>query len=233
VRYYVVVSGRNQQRGAEVVAEIRAAGGRADFIAADLDGSPNASRDLAREAARAFGGHIDVLVNNAGIFPGGSTAATDEGTFDQVYAVNLKAAFFLTAAVAPAMVDHGGGAIINLGSWIARLGIPGGSLYSSTKGAIETLTARPPVTPAPPMRSTRRRLPRQRRSRLRPRHGHRRRRRPRRRRRHSYPLSGERTHLRRRRSRRGKGHITPTTPIRRRDRLEMNTKPTARDQCLG
>jgi NAD(P)-dependent dehydrogenase (short-subunit alcohol dehydrogenase family) len=137
---HVVVSGRNQQRGAEVVAEIRAAGGRADFIAADLDGSPNASRDLAQDAARALGGHIDVLVNNAGIFPGGSTAATEEETFDQVYAVNVKAPFFLTAAVAPAMVDNGGGAIINLGSWIARLGIPGGSLYSSTKGAIETLT---------------------------------------------------------------------------------------------
>jgi short-subunit dehydrogenase len=46
----------------------------------------------------------------------------------------------LTAAIAPAMVEHGGGAIINLRSWIARLGIPIGSLYSSTKGAIETLT---------------------------------------------------------------------------------------------
>ncbi len=137
---HVVVSGRDQQRGAEVVAEIQAAGGRADFIAADLDGSPNASRDLAEEAARALGGHIDVLVNNAGIFPGASTPATDEATFDKVYAVNVKAPFFLTAAIAPAMVEHGGGAIINLGSWIARLGVPIGSLYSSTKGAIETLT---------------------------------------------------------------------------------------------
>ena len=44
------------------------------------------------------------------------------------------------AAIAPAMAERGGGAIINLGSWIARLGIPIGSLYSSTKGAIETLT---------------------------------------------------------------------------------------------
>jgi NAD(P)-dependent dehydrogenase (short-subunit alcohol dehydrogenase family) len=87
-----------------------------------------------------LGGHIDLLVNNAGIYPGATTTATDEATFDEVYAVNVKAPFFLTAAIAPAMVDHGGGAIINLGSWIARLGIPVGSLYSSTKGAIETLT---------------------------------------------------------------------------------------------
>jgi NAD(P)-dependent dehydrogenase (short-subunit alcohol dehydrogenase family) len=79
-------------------------------------------------------------VNNAGIYPGAATADTDEETFDRVYAVNVKAPFFLTAAIAPAMAEAGGGAIINLGSWIARLGIPIGALYSSTKGAAETLT---------------------------------------------------------------------------------------------
>ena len=136
----VVLSGRSRQRGTAVVEQIRAAGGRGEFIAAELDGSANASRDLAADATAALDGHIDILVNNAGIFPGPSTVGTDEATFDQVYAVNVKAPFFLTAAIAPAMVDHGGGAIINLGSWIARLGIPIGSLYSSTKGALETLT---------------------------------------------------------------------------------------------
>jgi NAD(P)-dependent dehydrogenase (short-subunit alcohol dehydrogenase family) len=139
-RAHVVVSGRSEQRGAEVLEQIHTAGGRADFIAAELDGSAQASRDLATDATRALGGRIDVLVNSAGIFPGPTTAATDEATFDDVYAVNVKAPFFLTAAIAPGMVEHGGGAIINLGSWIARLGIPIGSLYSSTKGAIETLT---------------------------------------------------------------------------------------------
>ena len=137
---HVVVSGRSQQRGIEVIEKIRAAGGRADFIGAQLDGSAKASRDLAADATRALGGRIDVLVNSAGIFPGPTTATTDEATFDAVYAVNVKAPFFLTAAIAPAMVERGGGSIINLGSWIARLGIPIGSLYSSTKGAIETLT---------------------------------------------------------------------------------------------
>ena len=137
---HVVVSGRSRERGAEVVGEIRAAGGRADFVAADLDGSAQASNDLAIEATRLLGGRIDVLVNNAGIFPSTTTPSTDETTFDQVYAVNVKAPFFLTATIAPAMAERGGGAIINLGSWIARLGIPVSSLYSSTKGAIETLT---------------------------------------------------------------------------------------------
>src|SRR5260370_35147657 len=106
---------------------------------AELDGSAEASRSLAGQAASVLGGRIDILVNNAGIYPGDTTAATDEKTFDRVYAVNVKAPFFLTAAIAPAMAEAGSGAIINLGSWIARLGIPVGALYSSTKGAMETL----------------------------------------------------------------------------------------------
>jgi NAD(P)-dependent dehydrogenase (short-subunit alcohol dehydrogenase family) len=136
---HVVVSGRSHERGREVVNVIRAAGGRADFVGADLDGSPAASRNLAAESTRVLGGRIDVLVNNAGIFPRTTTATTDEATFDEVYAVNVKAPYFLTGAVAPAMAEAGGGAIINLGSWIARLAIPS-ALYSSTKGAVETLT---------------------------------------------------------------------------------------------
>jgi NAD(P)-dependent dehydrogenase (short-subunit alcohol dehydrogenase family) len=136
---HVVVSGRSAERGEMVVQQVRAAGGQADFVRADLDGSAQASKDLAGESRRVLGGHIDILVNNAGIFPRSTTATTDEATFDEVYAVNVKAPYFLTGAVAPAMADAGQGAIINLGSWIARLGIPS-ALYSSTKGAMETLT---------------------------------------------------------------------------------------------
>jgi NAD(P)-dependent dehydrogenase (short-subunit alcohol dehydrogenase family) len=137
---HVVVSGRNDQRGAEVIGQIGAAGGRAEFVSADLDGSARASRDLADQATRVLGGRIDVLVNSAGIYPGLSTPSTDEATFDQIYGVNVKAVFFLTAAIAPAMAERGSGVIINLGSLIARLGIPVGTVYSSTKGAIESLT---------------------------------------------------------------------------------------------
>jgi NAD(P)-dependent dehydrogenase (short-subunit alcohol dehydrogenase family) len=137
---HVVVSGRSPERGVEVVEEIRACGGRADFLAADLDGSSQASSQLAAAATAVLDGHVDILVNNAGIYPGSTTTSTDEATFDQVYAVNVKAPFFLTAAIAPVMAARGSGTIINLGSWIARLGIPVGALYSSTKGAMETLT---------------------------------------------------------------------------------------------
>jgi NAD(P)-dependent dehydrogenase (short-subunit alcohol dehydrogenase family) len=136
----VVVSGRSASRGAEVVQDITSAGGRAQFVAAELDGSAGASRELSHAAHCALAGRIDVLVNNAGIFPGSTTLSVDEAMFDEVYAVNVKAPFFLTAAVVPEMTARGSGSIINLGSWVARLGIPVGALYASTKGAIETLT---------------------------------------------------------------------------------------------
>ena len=136
----VAASGRDPGRGDALTGEIAATGGRAEFVAAALDGSRAASLALAERATAALGGRVDVLVNAAGIYPGSTTPATDEATFDEVYGVNVKAPYFLTAALAPAMAQRGDGAIINLGSWIARLGIPVGSLYSSTKGAIETLT---------------------------------------------------------------------------------------------
>ncbi|MGW6442584.1 SDR family NAD(P)-dependent oxidoreductase [Lentzea sp. NPDC055074] len=137
---HVVVSGRDEARGAEVVAEIRADGGKADFARADLDGTPALSQALAAEASSLLGGRVDVLVNNAGIYPPSSTPTTDEETFDRVFGVNLKAPFFLTQALAPAMIGAGGGVVLNLGSWITRLGVPRGAIYSTSKGAMETLT---------------------------------------------------------------------------------------------
>jgi NAD(P)-dependent dehydrogenase (short-subunit alcohol dehydrogenase family) len=136
---HLVVSGRSNERGDEVVDEIRAAGGAADFVAVDLDGSPERSRQLAEEATAVLG-RVDILVNNAGIFPPGTTLDTGSDAFDRVYGVNVKAPYFLTAALAPSMIEAGGGVVINLGSWVARLGVPVGSLYASTKGAMETLT---------------------------------------------------------------------------------------------
>ncbi len=137
---HVIVSGRAAERGDRVVAGIRAAGGRADFVAADLDGTRASARALADAATERLGRRIDLLVNNAGIFPAGGTLDTDEETFDRVFAVNVKAPFFLTQAIAPTMIDAGDGVIINLGSWIARLAVAPGSVYSATKGAMETLT---------------------------------------------------------------------------------------------
>jgi NAD(P)-dependent dehydrogenase (short-subunit alcohol dehydrogenase family) len=137
---HVVVSGRDDARGAAVVDQIRQEGGRADYVRADLDGTAAASRALASVAAQVLHGRVDILVNNVGIYPPATTPTTDEETFDRVYGVNVKAPFFLTRALVPGMIGAGGGVVINLGSWIARLAVASGALYSSTKGAMETLT---------------------------------------------------------------------------------------------
>lgn len=135
----VVVTGRDIGRGELVVEEITAAGGTARFVPADLDGSVQRSHDLAEQAAQVFG-PIRILVNNAAIYPPGGTLAIDGDTFDRIYSVNVKAPYFITAALVPSMIDAGGGVVVNLGSWGARLGLPGGTAYAATKGAMETLT---------------------------------------------------------------------------------------------
>jgi NAD(P)-dependent dehydrogenase (short-subunit alcohol dehydrogenase family) len=135
----VVVTGRDAERGNAVVTTIRASGGEATFLAHDLDGSVDASRELAEQATGIYG-PIEVLVNNAGIYPPGGTLAIDGETFDRILAVNVKAPYFLTAALVPAMAAVGRGVVINLGSWGARLGIPAGTAYAASKGAMETLT---------------------------------------------------------------------------------------------
>ncbi|HWD07092.1 MAG TPA: SDR family oxidoreductase [Amycolatopsis sp.] len=135
---HVLVSGRDTGRGEQVVKEIAAAGGQATFLASDLADAGSA-RDLATRAL-AVTGHVDVLVNSAGIFPFGPTEATTEPDFDSVYALNVKAPYFLVAALAPSMVERGGGSIVNVSTMVAEFGAAGMGLYGSSKAALELLT---------------------------------------------------------------------------------------------
>lgn len=134
----VVVTGRDKQRGKAVVEAIRAAGGSATFVVADLTSKTAVDR-LAREATEAFG-HIDILVNNAGVFPFGPTTETDETTFDAVVTTNMKGPFYLTAALAPQMVERGSGKIINITTMVAHFGMAGMALYGASKAALTLLT---------------------------------------------------------------------------------------------
>jgi NAD(P)-dependent dehydrogenase (short-subunit alcohol dehydrogenase family) len=130
----VLISGRSETRGAEVIAAIKAAGGEAEFVRADLE-SANEVRALAERAAE-----VDILVNNAGVFPAGATHELSEAAFDETFAVNVKAPFLLTAAIAPKMVARGGGTIINVTTMAAEFGVPGLSAYGASKAAVTLLT---------------------------------------------------------------------------------------------
>ncbi|MBM0229642.1 MULTISPECIES: SDR family NAD(P)-dependent oxidoreductase [Micromonospora] len=135
---HVVISGRDEVRGNQVVRDIRAAGGRADFVATELRDEASA-RELAARA-RELVGHVDILVNNAGIYPFGPTDQTSEQTFDSVFTLNVKAPYFLVAELAPEMAKRGQGAIINLSTMVAEFGLAGMGLYGASKAALVLLT---------------------------------------------------------------------------------------------
>jgi NAD(P)-dependent dehydrogenase (short-subunit alcohol dehydrogenase family) len=130
----VIVTGRDHARGQEVVDVIEGAGGRGRFIAADLS-APGGAAGLAQAA-----GEVDVLVNNAGIFPFG---ASHEIAIEDVTAVldfNVVTPFTLVAALVPGMVQRGSGAIVNVSTMVASFGLPGMSAYGASKAALELLT---------------------------------------------------------------------------------------------
>jgi NAD(P)-dependent dehydrogenase (short-subunit alcohol dehydrogenase family) len=130
----VYVSGRDARRGAESVAEIEGAGGRAHFVAADLSDYDAIGR-LAEEV-----GEVDVLVNNAGIFDFAPTPEETRRSYEAMFDVNVRAPYFLTAALAPRMAGRSGGAIVNVSTMVAELGMPGSSAYAATKAALASLT---------------------------------------------------------------------------------------------
>ncbi|MFD0485113.1 SDR family NAD(P)-dependent oxidoreductase [Kineococcus sp. GCM10028916] len=137
---HVLVSGRDATRGERLVGELRAAGAKADFLAADLSRPATELRTLVETATQLLGGRIDVLVNNAGIYPVGPTASASDEDLDAMLAVNVRAPHVLVGQIAPAMVAHGGGAIVNIGSWMSRTGVPFGAMYTATKAAVEQMT---------------------------------------------------------------------------------------------
>jgi len=130
----VVVTGRDAGRGAAVVKEIEADAGSARFVAADLSDPAQVTR-LAEQA-----GDVDILVNNAGRSWFGPTADLDAATFDGLFAGNVRSAYLLTAALAPAMAARGSGSIVNLDSMAGVVGLAGGAAYGASKASLSALT---------------------------------------------------------------------------------------------
>jgi NAD(P)-dependent dehydrogenase (short-subunit alcohol dehydrogenase family) len=127
--FHVIVHGRDASRGKATVEKIEANGGSGRFVSADL----TAPSDVAGLAADV--GDVDVLVNNAGFSWFGPTADLDLATFDALFASNVRATYFLVAALAPRMVERGAGSIINVGSMVGQIGVAGAAAYGATKAA--------------------------------------------------------------------------------------------------
>jgi NAD(P)-dependent dehydrogenase (short-subunit alcohol dehydrogenase family) len=132
----VVITGRNAERGAEVVDDITAAGGKARFVLADLSDLADVER-LAEEA-----GDIDVLVNNAASYRASIKPALDQDSEANAesWDTNVRANFVLSTRLVRGMIERGGGNIVNISSIAAAIAMPHMATYGAQKAAVESFT---------------------------------------------------------------------------------------------
>lgn len=131
----VVVTGRDEARGHDVVAGITATGGDAVFVRADLTTEPAVVREFAHAATESAGGAIDVVVHCAALCPPVDTIGLTDGDLEAAWAVNVRAPHVLTAELVPPMIERGGGSVVVIGSWMAHQGFGFVGYYSATKAA--------------------------------------------------------------------------------------------------
>ena len=141
----VVVSGRSRERGEAVSADL---GPHARFVRADLTDPGAPDRLVADTVAEA--GRLDVLVNNAAIDHTGPLLDVPEQDVRDIFATNTFATILCLQAAGRAMREQGeGGAIINITSRLASIGVPTMAIYSASKGAVLALTTAAAVELAP------------------------------------------------------------------------------------
>ena len=137
----VVVSDVVEEAGNETVDQIRGEGREAVFFRADVSSSSDAQA-MVRFAVDTFGG-LHVLYNNAGVFlpDDGGTVETSEEVWDRVMAINLKGVWLGCKYGIPAMLEAGGGSIINVASFVALMGAATAQIaYTATKGGVLSMT---------------------------------------------------------------------------------------------
>ena len=122
------------EAGETVAAEIRAAGGAARVVVADV------ADTHAMQAAFASVDPLHVLVNNAGIAHVGNVLTTSPEDFDRVYSVNVKGVYHGLHFGVPRLLAAGGGAIVNLASIVSKISVADRFAYGMSKGAVLTMT---------------------------------------------------------------------------------------------
>jgi 3-oxoacyl-[acyl-carrier protein] reductase len=119
-----------------VVAEIRKMGGRADTVGADL-GAPDGAHKLAQQVRAIVGDRLDIVVANAVVAKAATIEETTVEDFDRLFAVNVRAPFFLVQQLLPIL--HEGSSVVLLSSLVAHASVGTLPAYAATKGAIDTL----------------------------------------------------------------------------------------------
>jgi 3-oxoacyl-[acyl-carrier protein] reductase len=132
----IVHYGRNADEAKSVVDRIRAAGGRADALAADLSAADGA-HGLAAQVRNLIGDRLDIIVANAGISKAAAIEELTVNDFDHLFAVNVRAPYFLVQQLLAILGN--GSSIIFLSSLGAHAAVGALSAYAATKGAIDTL----------------------------------------------------------------------------------------------
>jgi NAD(P)-dependent dehydrogenase (short-subunit alcohol dehydrogenase family) len=135
----LVVSGRRDEAGEALAAELRASGVRAEYVRADVRNEAEV-RNLVEQTVQRFG-CLDVAVNNAGT-EGQSGPVTDQSldNFEATFATNVKGTLLALKHEMRVMLKQGSGSIINLSSIAGHVGLPGASVYAASKHAVEGLT---------------------------------------------------------------------------------------------
>lgn len=134
----VIISGRDEMQGQEVLQAIQKAGGNATFIKTNIMDSADCKR-LIQSCVDRYG-KIDGLVNNAGIFPNEELPNVKEDTLDMIFDTNYKGAFFCVQEALKYMSPQRSGSIVNIGSTHWEMGGKGLPAYACSKGALHTLT---------------------------------------------------------------------------------------------
>jgi NAD(P)-dependent dehydrogenase (short-subunit alcohol dehydrogenase family) len=143
----VVIAAQNEQRGQAAAGALRAAGGRAEFIALDVTRRDQVEHMVQQAVERC--GPIAVLVNNAGAHEQAAFCDESESLWERMYRINVLGTVLPSQAVVRTMLEGGGGAIVHVASKAGVVGEPGHAAYSAAKGAVIALTRAMAVELAP------------------------------------------------------------------------------------
>ncbi len=134
----VVLAGRRVEAGEAAVNEITSSGGEAHFVQTDVT-KEDQVKSLVEETVRRFG-RLDIAFNNAGIEHGGPVTEFTEAEYRKVFDINVLGVFLSQKYEIPAMLNFGGGVIINTSSILGQIAMPGAAVYNASKHAVEGIT---------------------------------------------------------------------------------------------